>query len=273
MRITESKLRQLIKETLIREDLQGFINATSDIRYTGDYRDPTFDGEHNKSLNIKQKARQIKQAWSLEADHDFMNEVIKIHWIKQENVRENLKKVLNTSRMNEISTMGYLPGSPDFKSTWGPIGVVIQGRTTLAANHMSAIFSGYAGRLDPEVTAKYEKTGIPRRPTAFWGGKNPENSRSQEYILDRKSFKPQQQGQNEFIVANWKPIGIVFSQEFTDYMIDTLMGDLPAQIEPGNSAVRAFIDSGLPALDKNDEMYAQHWVKIVDGHKDVKEKP
>lgn len=263
MRITESFLRRIIREELLNEDLEGFIRKTSDIYYTGDYRDPSLEGDYNKSLGIKQKARRVKQIWAEEADHDFMDSVIKVHWLKKQNVGESLSRFLSMSRKNEISTMGYLPGTSSFRSSWGPLGVVVKGHTTLAANEMLAIYSGYAGRLDPGENEKHKRSGTRKRPTAFYGGVSPAESRSHEYILDRSSFDRKTVDHNEFIIASWEPVGIVFSEEFLDVLADAVESIERGQFEPWYSIAKAFVDSGLPALSEHDEAIARSLIANV----------
>ena len=145
MKITESRLRQII-----REDLAGFLNKTKDIQYSSDSIDPTFDKLPNEEF--KPAARAVKQAWAAEADHDFMHDVIKVHWLKFIGTEAQLQRLSNMSGKNEVSTMGYLPESEEFKSKWGPIGIVVQGRTTLAANSMSAIAWNAPGMSKPSTT-------------------------------------------------------------------------------------------------------------------------
>jgi hypothetical protein len=109
--------------------------------------------------------------------------------------------------------MGYLPGAGRVASSWGKAGVIVQGRVTLAANDMEAITSGYFKDVPQEVISKYRSSGTPRRALKF------NDLTSGEYILGRETFDPDMSRHNEFIVDNWKPVGIVIayeSQEFLD---------------------------------------------------------
>ena len=76
MRITESQLRRIIREELLDETLQGFRDRTSNIEYSGNFYDPTFEADPTS----KKLARDVKRAWNEEADHSFMDSIIKIHW-------------------------------------------------------------------------------------------------------------------------------------------------------------------------------------------------
>jgi hypothetical protein len=259
MRITEGQLRRIIREEL-NEDLTGFMEKTKDISYRGFVQDPTFDLDWNKKN--KAAARSVKQIWAAEADHKFMERVIKIHWFKRAGLQEKLQRFLNMSGRDEISTMGYLPGSENFMANWGPIGVVVQGRTTLAANRMSTLLSGYGERLSPAITGKYAASGTPKRATFFAGtADRRETSLAGEYILDRASFDAAQQGGNEFIVGNWTPIGIALAKPVRDIMSSQAMGDMYTGVKEAEIGgyVTAAETTGLPWTSEVDEDLVRVW--------------
>ena len=252
-------IRQLIRE-ILNEDLAGFMEKTKDISYRGLVQDPTFDLDWNKKN--KAAARSVKQIWAEEADHEFMERVIKIHWLKRAGLQEKLQGFLNMSGRNEISTMGYLPGSESFMANWGPIGVVVQGRTTLAANRMSTLMSGYGGSLPPETADKYTASGVPRRSTFFFGtAARGETSYADEYILDRASFKFEMQGGNEFIVANWTPIGVALASPVRDIMFSQAMGETVPRVTPEEIGgyIAAAESTGLPWTSEEDQFNVQLW--------------
>ena len=259
MRITERHLRQFIN-TVLAEDLAGFMDKTRNISYRGIVQDPTFDRDGNKQN--KAAARSVKQIWAEEADHEFMSSVIKIHWLKRAGLQEKLQGFLNMSGKNEISTMGYLPGSETFMANWGPIGVAVQGRTTLAANRMSTLMSGYGGSLPPETTGKYAPSGVPRRSTFFAGtAVRGETSLAEEYILDRASFDPAGQGGNEFIVGNWTPIGVALAKPVREIMFNQAMGDMYTGVK--ETEIGGYIataeSTGLPWTSEEDEFNVRLW--------------
>jgi len=259
VRITEGQLRRIIREAL-NEDLTGFMEKTKDISYKGFVQDPTFDLGWNKKN--KAAARSVKQIWAAEADHEFMSNVIKIHWLKRAGLQEKLQRFLNMPRKNEISTMGYVPETETFMANWGPIGVVVQGRTTLAANRMSTLLSGYGERLSPEISNKYASSGVPRRATFFAGTADRyETSLAGEYILDRESFDPAQQGGNEFIVGNWTPIGVALAKPVRDIMRSQATGDMYTGVKESELAgyIAAAESTGLPWTSEEDEFHVRLW--------------
>jgi hypothetical protein len=215
MRITEGQLRKIIREELLEESYQGFKDRTANMIYKRSLGDPTFE-EHPVE---KEMARTVKRIWNEEADHDFMDSLVKIHWVKAFNDRTAIAKIsnfLSISRRNEIATTGYLPDSDEFLAPWGDYGVVVKGRTTFAANSMDTVASGYGSKLPDAVRQKYKNSGVPKRPFAFRDLEKTYGPlhKMDDYVLDRDSFdtegsKHWQPRQNEFIVDNWKPVAII----------------------------------------------------------------
>ena len=211
---------------MLLEDLTKFKEKTKGIDYMSDFGDPTFDQPYQKDLPHKSLAKDIKRAWAAEADHEFMNSLIKVHWLSGWNIGYALDDLLNLPRNNEISTMGYLPGEGRVTSSWGKAGVIVQGRVTLAANDMEAITSGYFKEVPQEVISKYRSSGTPRRALKF------NNLTSGEYILDRETFKPYMSRHNEIIVDNWKPVGIVITYESQEFLNAVRKSPRPKKGDP-----------------------------------------
>jgi hypothetical protein len=227
-------VRNLIREMLL-EDLAGFTSKTSGINYGRN--DP------------KQLPRELKRIWSQEADHEFFKSLIKVHWIagmpkSPYRVFEKMSSFLNASGKDEISTMGYI-GKPSI-SQWGEFGIMVQGRTTLAANDMNAIVSGYYREIDPGDIEKYSKTsGLPRRASKF----SPEKAKG--FILDGESFGRQYLG-NELILDNWRPTGLIAPLWF----INDLKKSVPVlgkrKLEESyENLVKLFVTSDLPVYTNN----------------------
>jgi hypothetical protein len=213
-------IRQLIREMLL-EDLAGFKEKTKGIDYMHTLGDPTFDDPYYKDRPYKTQAKDIKRTWAQEADHEFMKSIIKVHWLSGWNIGHGLEDLLRLPRNNEIATMGYLPGAGRVASSWGKAGVIVQGRTTLAANDMNAITSGYFKDVPQRIISKYSSSGTPRRALMF------NDLTSDAYILDRETFKPELSRHNEFIVDNWEPVGIVITYEGREFL--NMVRDSPKQ--------------------------------------------
>jgi hypothetical protein len=123
---------------------------------------------------------------------------------------------------------------------------MVQGRTTLAANDMNAISSGYYREIDQSEIEKYSKTsGLPRRASNF----SPANAKG--FILDAESFGSKNLG-NELIVDNWRPTGLVAPIWF----INDLKKSVPAlgkreREQSYENLVKLFVTSGLPVYTNN----------------------
>lgn len=230
MRITESQLRRIIRGVL-NEDLAGFRKRTEHIRYGagGSEWDPdtTFINEpENRIL-----ARDVKRAWAAEADHDFMRSLTKVHWVVYP---EQAETFMALSGRNEISAKGYLPGAKLDKPLGG-VGFIVQGRVTLAANSQDTIYSGMSGHLPPETHKHFAPSGTPKRARNFhsWMSAN--------YMLDEKSFKPEQH--NELIVDNWKIKAIIID---VPEVFSSFTGGGPYDWTP---AMGPILESGFPMYD------------------------
>lgn len=241
--------RHLIREMLL-EDLKGFQQRTKGSDYMSSFDDPTFDQPYQKQLPHKTLAKDVKRAWAQEADHNFMKSLIKVHWLSGLDWEKKLDRFLSLGGNNEVSAMGYLPDSKKVKSSWGTVGVIIQGRVTLAANDMNAITSGYFKDVPGEVTSKYKSSGVPRRATMFrsdpsaFGGAG-----SQNYILDRESFNPERSRHNEFIVDNWNPVALVIDSE-ADLFLDSVRAAVKGKIRPVYlDYAKGMLKQGLPIYD------------------------
>lgn len=244
------QLRRLIREMLL-EDLTGFKTKTQGMDYESPFSDPTFDD--TESLPHKGTAKDIKRVWAAEADHKFMESLIKVHWFpddvtdpRNKNWEEKFHRFMTLGGNNEISTMGYLPDSKKIKSFWGPLGLIVQGRVTLAANDMDSVLSGYLSKSKKNVD-KYKSSGIPRRPTTF------NSTFSDDYVLDRESYNLNMTDKNEFIVDNWKPAGLIVDVGW--YLIDDVRHamQLPPKEREKQSSYRmavAVLKYDLPLYDE-----------------------
>lgn len=192
----------------LTEDKAGFQRGTSDVDYYTELEDPTFE-QHPAG---KIWARRVKSIWNREADHAFFNSLTKVHWIEGWSTPDAMNKSLtwltSASGKDEISTTGYLPSST-LRSSWGEYGVVVKGRTTLAAEDMDVVVSGYHRDVPEDVKKKYEPSGIPKRSLKF------RESLSDLYILGAEDFSTGTNwATNELIVDNWKPVAIVVPDFF-----------------------------------------------------------
>ena len=196
-------IRQFIREILL-EDFESWKAATKN---AGPYIDVQTSDMPNKDR--ARAPRNVKHTWNQHADHSFFDSLIKVHWLsgylldyQQKSPVGMIKSIVNATGKDEISTMGYLPGSR-LSTMWGRYGAIIQGRTTLAANDMDVLLTGEYPKGYAPARKKWKSSGFPRRPSSF------QPYMASTYILDRDSFDELETDYNELVVDNWKVVGFV----------------------------------------------------------------
>ena len=226
----ESLVRRLVRSVL-RENLQSFLDKTVNATYRSVSGGGTTFDKHPEQ---KKSARMLKSIWAQEADHRFMSSVTKIHWMNHPS-RENITILIQGSKKDEISAMGYLNRVGDFMNFgWGSVGFRIEGRTTLAANNMDELYSGFYAEVSPQDRLeKYKSSGVPKRAKEYsstWNGRY--------YIVDADSFDPTRVGENEFIVDNWKVTGVIID-------------------DPDYSTLKRVLSKGGPKLWTDEDLKSQ----------------
>lgn len=195
-------LKSLIAE-ILREDLQGFVNDVSKIRY---YSGSTVAASLDPAALAKSK--EVKRAWKKNADHVFMQSLVKIHWFAPTgSTLQKLKWFLNNQGKDEVSTTAFLPDEK-LITMWGQLGIQLEGRVTLAANDMNDVVSGYSTDwMDvPGGTKKFASSGVPRRAGIF------NHKIAKHYVLNSDSFDSNSI-ENEFILDNWKVKAVVITND------------------------------------------------------------
>jgi hypothetical protein len=263
--MSESLVRNLIR-SILNEDLAGFRKKATYQEYSIDIEeDPTFE----ENPEARKKARTLKTAWKEEADHNFMDSVTKIHWMKDVNP-EKMRKFLSGGRKDEISTMGYLK-PPYTNFGWGGVGFQLQGRTTIAHNDMDQLYTGYfSGPGQFSRRWKYRDSGVPKRPKAYRDA-----IEGAGYILDEESFRPTGQGYNEFLVDNWKPIGFVLTESTYNTLKDVLDRTTPdkwrefegsspmTKGEMWTQIFRMLEEFGIPFMKRKHANLAKEWLSAA----------
>ena len=207
-----AKVKNAAAKPSLKEDLRTFIKRTVDDNY---YQSRENFGEFTTfetpdDAYRKKKIRHIKTDWKEEADHAFFASLIKVHWLDTDRAKSPMHiidRAMNNGRnKDEISVALYSP-TRNIHSKWGPVGLQIQGRTTLASNDMDSLFTGY-GNLKKSVRASFKSSGVPKRPSKA------SKYSMEKYILDARSFK--NTSRNEGIIANWELVSIRISVDFFD---------------------------------------------------------
>ncbi len=209
-------LRKYIR-TLLKEDPIGFVH---DLAASDKFGDQFFGGQVSKEAG-----REIKRAFNNNADHQFLSTLDTVHWTGDFYGMEGLKG----KGRDELSATMTLPGDDfDYPLDYG---LWIKGRITLAANDQDKLYSGFHGDYGPgyegseeEVTHRDKSSGRNKRPTVSkdysrYGQLKRGNEFGEKmardgipYVLDQSTWNPiQGSSNNEALVDNWKPVGIILT--------------------------------------------------------------
>ena len=216
MKITESKLRRIIREELLHEIIEGrveFHNDVKDINFDSEFSDPLF--QHPDSKLHKKAVRSIKHSWNKnvgklgDPNRDWIQSLTKVHWIYgfAYNLVQKIDRTLASDRRGEISAAMYEPKKAvTLLEGWGDLGLKIDGWVSLASKSMDTLMSGYIGDAVPDNPAAKK----PRYPTTF-------NKHSPgTYVMGPKDrlFNEYSTNKNEAFVGNWKPVEWIVGPDF-----------------------------------------------------------
>jgi hypothetical protein len=216
-------MREYIR-ALLKEDSMGFVH---DLAASDKFEDGFFGGEIDKEAG-----RDIKRAYSKNADHQWLKTIDTVHWTSDV---YNLSSIIGKGK-DELSATMALPGDPLRAISFLPFGLWIKGRITLATDTQDALYSGKKGDYDAphegseeEVAHRDKSSGRNKRPTMSKNYKGYSKlERGNEYmekmannipyVLDQSTWNPHSPSStNEALVDNWKPHAIVVtSSEFIE---------------------------------------------------------
>lgn len=279
--MSKKLLRECIRE-MLREDALSFIQQVGNLvdRVGADDFFADRRGEHGppRKEATKEVRRAIKQIFRDEADHKWLSTLNTVHWAVDPDALMQLKG----RNRDELSTIMTLPSEPlvSLSPAGYPFGLWIRGRITLAADDMDDIWSGHYGKYmthpvfpkdgpTPEQLQRQRSSGVNKLPGEVplpnkwnrmaknigrkreeWGEEKLLNLVLDEfpYILDRQTWQTTStSNRNEALVDNWKPVGIVVSDEFAGYVTDDLsIGSVAATKE-------AATEFGVPVFNSKKE--------------------
>ena len=214
--ITLEEFRKYIR-ALLKEDAMGFVH---DLAASDKFGDQFFGGQVDKEAG-----REIKRVFNKNADHQFLSTLDTVHWTGDfYGVADMIGK-----GKDELSVTMTLPGDSFDPAAGLAYGLWVKGRITLAANDQDNLYSGFYGDYGPgsegteeEVAHRDKSSGRNKRPTVSKNYKNyGKLERGNEYmekmaidgtpyILDQSTWNPSKtKSNNEALVDNWKPIGII----------------------------------------------------------------
>lgn len=220
MRITEWKLRLIIREEMLSEDARRRAEMMADIEQGID-----FSGALSKPTNLRrrfgsyaerrkegrtQAERQLKRIWNAHADRDFFdNRLVKLHSIGlyAEDVGTPLaflKSHVGKTNRDELSALGWRESAlaPGWSGNGYMFGVFVDGRVTYAAaaDQMTE-WTSMATDIDRQ---RHASSGFPKRPYLISKQKV-----ETDIVLDEEDWVERVEsqgpgGDQEIVVANWQ---------------------------------------------------------------------
>lgn len=241
MRITESRVRQIIREVLL-EDLQSFIDAATkaNLNYNASPGDPLL--VHPRNKDAKRQARMLKDLWRQHSNQESFKDITFVHWFS--NAVESIPEFIHASGKDEISTSMSPPDEPIEFTHWGVIGVQLKGWVTFAGNNMNQVMTGYMEKAKAKDRVKYAGRGIPKRPIES----TPRSWDSFALEVDDLHFDTD--GVNEAILDNWRPVAWVISDSIWDIFKSRRRR---SEREELLTMIEAIRDSGLPVTNTDRE--------------------
>ena len=236
---TESILRKYVKH-LLKEDPMGFVH---DLAASDKFGDQFFGGQIDKEAG-----RDIKRAFNKNADHQFLSTLDTVHWAYDFYELEPLKG----KGKDELSVTMTLPGDSFEPAAGLPYGLWVKGRITLASNEQDKLYSGFYGDYgvghegDEEAVAQRDRSsGRNKRPSVSkdysrYGQLQRGNEYMEKmardgipYILDQSTWDPSEtQSNNEALVDNWSPRGIIVVKED---VVDAILNAAEKLVSGGQS--------------------------------------
>jgi len=261
-------LREYIR-ILLKEDALGFVHDLTDVT----------PGEEVGTGRIsKESGRQIKRAFNANADHQWLATLDTVHWSDVHNLLQ-----LVGQNKDELSTTMTLPGEPFNRFFPRFHGLWIRGRITIASNDHDSMYTGTQGWYvaDPrsdaskkEFEQRKRSSGINKRPSVSkdysrYGmlkkGQHEEfASKSIPYVLDQSTWDPSKNfsGINEALVDNWKPVGIIVTDDQEIDAVRYIATDMLQTSELGTESTAGVVKKtfevakafGVPIYDLNKEI-------------------
>ena len=236
----ENIIRKYVRQ-LLKEDPMSFVH---DLAASDKFGDQFFGGQIGKDAG-----RDIKRAFNKNADHQFLSTLDTVHWMYDFYGADALKG----KGKDEISVTMTLPGDNFDPAAGLPYGLWVKGRITLAANEQDNLYTGFYGDYgapheasEEEVAHRDKSSGRNKRPSVSKNYKNyGKLQRGNEYmekmardgipyVLDQSTWDPgKTKSNNEALVDNWRPVGIIVVQ---DDVIDAILKTSEKLVSGGHSA-------------------------------------
>ena len=204
----------------------------------------------------KASGRAIKDAFRKNADHQWLATLNTVHWGYDTHA---LADVIDKSK-DELSATMSLPGAPFVQARPHPMGILIKGRITLAANDQDKLYSGAkqqhrakssgVNKL-PQISKDFSRYGMLKRGNPYMEQMAID---AIPYVLDQQTWDwdpndPDSSGVNEALVDNWRPLGLVIGQSDIIRSVKSVSQDPSGAIGKTKNLFELAQQHSLPILD------------------------
>lgn len=211
--IIEQWRKFLIEDTQKRGELAKDLEDTGREGKFVDVRRMTHTPEMHRSAmkDVMAQGRDLKKAFAKNADREFLDSLVTIHWTDKQSMINMLLGKLNSR--DELSAAAYLPeaGVQGGEGAFNDFGIVIKGHITLLANDMDQIYTGHGSdytKADPQRT---KMSGANKGAQQVYNPK--EYEKYEVLVLDQEDWKPHKSfrgsNANEALVDNWSPVALI----------------------------------------------------------------
>jgi len=225
MKLTEAKLKQMIKESLSKRQA-----IAADINTSG-LPMGTYSAQHYANDPIAdylERGKVIKKLFHQHADHAFMDTLVTVHYRDLANLPRFKAEV--TSR-DELSCVAYKSGETfKFGHPLGQagVGIAVKGRITLLTNNSRMMVSGrgemYTNQRPERTKSSGANKGVAVVPSIY-----DIVSANSAYVLDSEDWNPSTSNvrENEALVDNWRIYAyVVESDKAEAYVRNLIRGGL-----------------------------------------------
>ena len=181
-----------------------------------DYADITYKGNKpipydQREPRARKRGRNLKQVWAKHVDREFIDSLIYIHWMNENEVLPFLLESGESSNKDELSCSAYINGKLEADHNMGRYGVIVTGHVTLLGNSMDHMFTGNRSTIDDTFPDMKNTSGVQKGVKA---------AVMDTYVLGKEDFTgPQNEwDENEALVDNWEVVALFCDRKYLENM-------------------------------------------------------
>jgi len=211
-------LREAIRHLLLEDKASFEKELMSDPKWdegATDYADVPYKGNQpiprsQRPPRARKRGRNLKQVWAKHVDREFVDSLIYIHWMNED---EMLPFLMSSEPPNkdELSCSAYINGKLAAGHNMGRYGVIVTGHVTLLGNSMDAMYTGNRSVFDAAFPNMKKTSGVQKGVMA---------AEMDTYILDRDDFTgPKSEwDENEALLDNWEVVALFCDPKYLTNM-------------------------------------------------------